>query len=145
MVPFQRSSYPTVTFPNHFSIATGKYTEAHGIIDNGFNDLELQDYYNAFDFDHAVSPEWYQAEPIWNTATRQGKKSAAYMWPSADLPVNNKFPTYNYNFLFYGGCAVDCFLAIGREASSPSQEVVWHITHVKPQIAIFTCFSGQIK
>ena len=97
-VPFQRSSYPTVTFPNHFTIATGHYPESHGIIDNSFNDLELNDYYNAFDFDHAVEEKWYQAEPIWNTVTRQNKISAAYMWPSSDLPVQGKYPSYVYNF-----------------------------------------------
>ena len=97
-MPFQRSSYPTVTFPNHFTIATGNYPESHGIIDNGFNDLELNDYYNAFDFDHCYEEKWYQSEPIWNTVANQNKISAAYMWPSSDLPVNGRYPTYVYNF-----------------------------------------------
>ena len=31
-------SYPTVTFPNHYSIVTGLYPEHHGIVANDFYD-----------------------------------------------------------------------------------------------------------
>jgi alkaline phosphatase D len=30
------SSFPTVTFPNHYSIATGLYPDHHGLINNSF-------------------------------------------------------------------------------------------------------------
>ena len=98
-VPFQRSSFPTVTFPNHYSIATGLYTESHGVIDNSFQDIELQDSYNAFssNYEQSKDPKWFFGEPIWNTVTRQGKKAATYMWPLSDAPVNEKYKKFCNN------------------------------------------------
>ena len=32
------ASYPSMTFPNHYTIVTGLYPEAHGIVDNNFFD-----------------------------------------------------------------------------------------------------------
>src|SRR3984957_12952489 len=31
-------SYPSVTFPNHYSLATGLYPSHHGLVDNAFFD-----------------------------------------------------------------------------------------------------------
>ncbi len=37
-VPYMEPTFPTKTFPNHQSIATGLYAESHGIVDNVFFD-----------------------------------------------------------------------------------------------------------
>lgn len=99
-VPYQRSSYPTVTFPNHHSIVTGLYTEHHGIVDNAFNDLDRDDYYTPFDgSERHGGGFWYGGEPIWETVNKQRElKSATYMWPASDKQVNGENPTYYKNF-----------------------------------------------
>ena len=98
-VPYQRSSYPTVTFPNHFSIVSGLYTESHGIVGNSFQSIEKNDYYSAFDSrDEKSDGRWYNGEPIWNTVRKQEKISATYMWPASDKNVNDMFANHYYNF-----------------------------------------------
>ena len=104
-VPYQRSSYPTVTFPNHYSIVTGLYTESHGIVDNSFQSPteatdqygRTGDYFNAFDSVHS-NQKWWGGEPIWQTVKNQGKISATYMWPGSDKHVNNQDPNVYFNF-----------------------------------------------
>ena len=74
-LPYMRSSYPTSTFPNHYAIATGLYPEAHGIVDNHFNDFALN---ATFDVGGPTQnePAWWGGEPIWVTTSSQAKVSA---------------------------------------------------------------------
>uniref|UniRef100_H2ZDI4 Uncharacterized protein n=1 Tax=Ciona savignyi TaxID=51511 RepID=H2ZDI4_CIOSA len=91
-----RSVYPTKTFPNHYTIVTGLYPESHGIVDNTMYDTELQEVFKRGST--AYQPHWWGGEPIWVTARRQGKKSAAYFWPGSDVNITmypNYYRTYN--------------------------------------------------
>ncbi|KAL7591871.1 hypothetical protein Lser_V15G32856 [Lactuca serriola] len=83
--------YPTLTFPNHYSIATGLYPAYHGIINNQFIDPIAGD---TFTFT-SHEPKWWLGEPIWETIANQGLKAATYFWPGSevkkgswDCPVN---------------------------------------------------------
>ncbi|KAK7066059.1 ectonucleotide pyrophosphatase phosphodiesterase [Halocaridina rubra] len=85
-------SYPTVTFPNHYTIVTGLYPEAHGIIANSFYDPVFKERYS-YRRSQGREGRWYGGEPIWNTLTRQGKKSATYFWPGSEADINGRRPT----------------------------------------------------
>ena len=39
-------SFPSKTFPNHYTIATGLYPDHHGIVQNSFYDPEMDAYYS---------------------------------------------------------------------------------------------------
>ncbi|KAK3882852.1 hypothetical protein Pcinc_012785 [Petrolisthes cinctipes] len=90
---YMNPTYPTLTFPNHYTIVTGLNPESHGIIANKFFDPE---FYATFEIgsDESLKARWWGGEPIWNTVTDQGKKSATYFWPGSDVPINGKYPTY---------------------------------------------------
>jgi ectonucleotide pyrophosphatase/phosphodiesterase family member 5 len=64
--------FPTKTFPNHYSIVTGLYPENSGIVSNTMYDKEMDKSYRIGDREAVENPAWYQGEPIWNTAERQG-------------------------------------------------------------------------
>jgi predicted AlkP superfamily pyrophosphatase or phosphodiesterase len=81
-------SFPTKTFSNHYSMATGLYTENHGIVLNKFFANDLGKKYKI------TSPEFYSGEPIWATAVRQGVKSASYFWLGSEAPTEKGLPTY---------------------------------------------------
>lgn len=89
-----KPSFPSVTFPNHFTLVTGLYPESHGVVGNTFWDPDLQE---EFYYTHpAVSmlPKWWNAEPIWVTAERQGVKSGIHMWPGSEAHIGDLEPTY---------------------------------------------------
>ncbi|XP_045621686.2 venom phosphodiesterase isoform X1 [Procambarus clarkii] len=96
--PYMFSSYPTVTFPNHYTIVTGLYPESHGIVSNYFYDPVLQGLFT-LNSPTMSNASWWGGEPIWNTLTLQGKKSATFFWPGSDADVQGRHPTYwlNYN------------------------------------------------
>jgi len=79
-------SFPSVTFPNHYTLATGLYPESHGVVGNTFWDPELKEefyYTNPL----AMQPKWWGGEPIWVTAERHGIRSAIHMWPGSEAHV----------------------------------------------------------
>jgi predicted AlkP superfamily pyrophosphatase or phosphodiesterase len=80
--------YPTKTFPNHYSIATGLYPDHHGIVNNNFYDPKTQ---KIFTLKTAAKKDstFYGGNPIWNLAEKQGVKSACFFWPGSDIGKNS--------------------------------------------------------
>ncbi|KAJ0985496.1 hypothetical protein J5N97_003852 [Dioscorea zingiberensis] len=73
--------FPTLTFPNHYSIVTGLYPESHGIINNFFIDPISGDAFSK----HRHGPRWWLGEPLWETVSNQGFKAAAYFWAGSEV------------------------------------------------------------
>ena len=93
-----RSCFPTKTFPNHISIVTGMYPEHHGIITNGFPDYINGTYYSMYDSISRRDAKWYKGEAFWETAERQGIKTASHFWPGCDVTLPYRHPTYYYEY-----------------------------------------------
>ncbi|XP_050234363.1 uncharacterized protein LOC126682666 [Mercurialis annua] len=73
--------FPTLTFPNHYSIVTGLYPAYHGIIDNHFIDPDTGENFNMASHE----PKWWLGEPLWETAANNGFKAATCFWPGSDV------------------------------------------------------------
>ena len=87
--------FPSKTFPNHLSIVTGSYPENHGILSNDMYDPEWDaDYYIGENSAPVQEGRWYDADPIWVTAEKQGKITGTYFWPGSEAEINGKRPTY---------------------------------------------------
>jgi predicted AlkP superfamily pyrophosphatase or phosphodiesterase len=87
-------SFPTKTFPNHYSMATGLYPDNHGIVLNGFYAPDLKRDYNKDDKSTVSDDSFYFGEPIWTTAELQGIKSASLFWVGSEAPIKGNSPTY---------------------------------------------------
>ncbi len=84
-------SFPTKTFPNHYTIATGLYPQNHGIVEN-----------NVYDFGRVFSmskrsevqdPRWWLGEPVWVTAEKQGQRAASYFFVGSETAIDGVSPT----------------------------------------------------
>lgn len=85
--------FPTNTFPNHWSIATGLHVENHGIIANSFYDYELEARFSYGPVGGPNDERWWGGEPIWITAEKQGKTSATFFWPGSEASIDGLRPT----------------------------------------------------
>jgi predicted AlkP superfamily pyrophosphatase or phosphodiesterase len=90
-----RPSYPSKTFPNHYSIVTGLYPDHHGIINNVFYDAALNESFSLASTAKNDS-RFYGGNPIWNVAEQQGVKTASFFWPGSDL--DQRRPSYYKNY-----------------------------------------------
>ncbi|KIW62337.1 hypothetical protein PV04_10518 [Phialophora macrospora] len=87
-------SFPSVTFPNHFTLVTGLYPESHGVVSNQFWDPEFQEEFWYTNISVSMQPKWWNAEPLWVTAEHQGVRSAIHMWPGSEAHIPDVEPTY---------------------------------------------------
>jgi predicted AlkP superfamily pyrophosphatase or phosphodiesterase len=86
--------YPSLTFPAHYSIATGLRPERHGLVGNRFYDPARGDEYNYRDRASVEDGSWYGGEPIWVTAETQGMVAAALLLVGTEADVGGVRPTY---------------------------------------------------
>jgi len=90
--------FPTKTFPNHYSIVTGLYPAAHGIVGNSMFDPRLGERFSIRSREAIENPAWWIGEPIWATAERQGIRTATYFWVGSETPWNGTRPSYWHTY-----------------------------------------------
>lgn len=87
-------AFPSNTFPNHYTMATGLYPDNHGIVNNNFYCPVLDMTYRMRDREAVENGLFYGGEPIWVTAEKQGVTAASYFWVGSEAPVQGIQPTY---------------------------------------------------
>lgn len=91
-------SYPSITFPNHWSLITGLYPSHHGLVDNFFYDHKLQKNYAMNNRETAEDGSWYGGIPLWALAEKQGVLSASMQWVGSASDAGGTRPTYYYHY-----------------------------------------------
>ncbi|KAK6183131.1 hypothetical protein SNE40_010666 [Patella caerulea] len=86
--------YPTLSYPNYYSIATGLYTENHGMISNYmYDEVEKESFLIGTNPEQYHSYWWNQAEPVWISAEKQKLNSYMYFWPGCEVTIRDVKPT----------------------------------------------------
>ena len=88
-----RPSFPSKTFPNHYTLVTGMYPGRHGIVSNRFYDEVLRDTFVNTDSLKVRESKWFGGEPVWVTAERQGMLTATYFWPGSEARIKGIQPS----------------------------------------------------
>jgi predicted AlkP superfamily pyrophosphatase or phosphodiesterase len=91
-------SFPTKTFPNHYTIATGLRPEHHGIVDNSFYNPIKNDTYKINKRELVVDGSWYGGTPLWVLAEQNGMKAASYFFVGSEADVQSIRPSYYYDY-----------------------------------------------
>ena len=91
-------AYPSLTFPNHYALATGLYPSHHGIVDNAFYDAQKNKIYQIRDRNVVTDSSWYGGTPIWTLAEQQHMLSASFFWVGSEAAIKGVRPTYYYVF-----------------------------------------------
>ncbi len=86
-------TFPTKTFPNHYSIVTGLYPEHHGIVSNNMIDAAIGERFS-MSAPTAKDERWWGGEPMWVTAQKQGQATASMFWPGSEVSFGGVRPTF---------------------------------------------------
>jgi predicted AlkP superfamily pyrophosphatase or phosphodiesterase len=89
-----RPAFPTLTFPNHYTIVTGRTPDHHGIVANSMSDPRLGRFALADRRATADGRWWAQGVPIWETADRHGLRTATMFWPGSEAAIHGHRPDY---------------------------------------------------
>lgn len=87
-------SFPTLTFPNHYTLVTGLRPDHNGIVDNTMFDPRLGKF--SLGNHKAVGDGrwWNEATPIWVTADQHGLRTATMFWPGSEAEIHGYRPDY---------------------------------------------------
>jgi predicted AlkP superfamily pyrophosphatase or phosphodiesterase len=89
-----QASFPTLTFPNHYTLVTGLYPDHHGIVANNMYDPAL----GSFSLGNRPAVRdgrwWAEGEPIWVTADKQGLHTATMFWPGSSAQIHGYRPDH---------------------------------------------------
>ncbi|QDH69548.1 alkaline phosphatase family protein [Marilutibacter alkalisoli] len=84
-------SYPSLTFPNHYTLVTGLRPDRHGIVHNTMQDPELGDF-SLRNRDAVGDGRWWGGEPIWVGASKAGLPNATVFWPGSEAAIQGMHP-----------------------------------------------------
>lgn len=91
-------AYPSITFPNHYTLVTGLYPEHHGIVAMTFYDEDRKRRYIYNDPKESADGSWYGGTPLWVLAEQQGMRAACFFWPGSEAAIQGVRPTYYLHF-----------------------------------------------
>jgi len=84
-------SFPSVTFPNHYTLVTGLYPDHHGIVNNTFEDPKMA---GVFKMQSKEEGWWDEATPLWTTAEQQGMHTGTMFWPGSEVELGGIRPSH---------------------------------------------------
>ena len=87
-------SFPSKTFPNHYTIVTGLYPQNHGIVENNVFDKGFNATFTMGNREEVQNGRWWFGEPIWIAAEKHGQKTAPLFWPGSEAEIAGTRPTY---------------------------------------------------
>ncbi len=122
--------FPSKTFPNHYTIATGLYPSNHGIISNSFYSKHLKQYYSIGDRSKVENGRFYKGEPIWVTAEAQRVKTGSYFWVGSEAKIKGYRPTYwkRYNHKFPYVQRVDSIISwLKKPYAERPKLITWYL------------------
>jgi predicted AlkP superfamily pyrophosphatase or phosphodiesterase len=91
-------SFPSKTFPNHYTLVTGLNPGNHGLVDNTFYDPARKEIYKMSDKIKVADLYYYGGVPLWELAKRNGMKSASYFWVGSEMNEESRRPDYYFPF-----------------------------------------------
>ncbi|RXJ50062.1 alkaline phosphatase family protein [Gelidibacter gilvus] len=92
------STFPSKTFPNHYSIATGMYPDNHGILSNSFYSHKKNTTYNIRNRQIVSDGDFYGGTPIWIQADKHDMVTASYFFVGSDANIQGVRPTYSKDY-----------------------------------------------
>ncbi|PZX51109.1 putative AlkP superfamily pyrophosphatase or phosphodiesterase [Algoriphagus ratkowskyi] len=91
-------SFPSKTFPNHYTIATGLKPEHHGLIDNSFYDPKKDQTYGIGKKELVQDGSWYGGTPLWVLAEQNGMVAASYFFVGSEADIQGVRPSYYHDY-----------------------------------------------
>jgi len=91
-------SYPSLTFPNHYTLVTGLYPAHHGLVDNTFYDKKRDETYRLGNRKAVEDSSWYGGTPLWVLAEQQQMVTASFYWVGSESAIKGVRPTYYYRY-----------------------------------------------
>uniref|UniRef100_B0T2F1 Nucleotide diphosphatase n=1 Tax=Caulobacter sp. (strain K31) TaxID=366602 RepID=B0T2F1_CAUSK len=89
-----RPSFPSLTYPNHYTLVTGKRPDHHGMVNNTLEDADIGVAFSMSNKEAVGDGRWWdQAKPIWVSAEQQGVHAGTLFWPGSEAQIDGVRPS----------------------------------------------------
>lgn len=88
------STFPSKTFPSHYTVATGRYPGHHGLISNNILDPATGRRFSLSNRTEVQDPMWWGGLPLWVSLERKGQATAPIFWPGSEAPIGGARPRH---------------------------------------------------
>ncbi|XP_076148994.1 glycerophosphocholine cholinephosphodiesterase ENPP6-like [Alosa pseudoharengus] len=87
-VDYMTPEFPSLSYPNYYSLMTGRNTEVHQMTGNYMWDVDSDtEFLLGTNADSRLPLWWDGAEPIWVTMEKLGKRVYMYYWPGCEVEI----------------------------------------------------------
>ncbi|WP_305804666.1 ectonucleotide pyrophosphatase/phosphodiesterase [Stenotrophomonas sp. YIM B06876] len=93
---YMRPSYPSITFPNHYTLVTGLRPDNHGVISNFMTDPQIPGVrFSMFDPATVADARWWNGgKPLWTSVREHGGRAASMFWVGSEAPIHGARPEF---------------------------------------------------
>jgi len=91
-------SFPSKTFPNHYTLVTGLYPGHNGLVSNEFYNPELNELYQISNRAVVENGAYYKGTPLWVLAHQNQMVSASMFWVGSEAKIQGVYPTYHFKY-----------------------------------------------
>ena len=91
-------SFPSKTFPNHYTIVTGMYPDNHGLLGNSFYSNNNNLIYKIGNREMVEDGTFYGGSPIWLQANKANMVSASYFFVGSEANIQGVRPSYYHRY-----------------------------------------------
>lgn len=90
-------SFPSSTFPNFYTMATGLRPQAHGMVSMHFLEPSTGEEFSYRQ--NGREGKWFErATPLWNLVEQEGMRTASYFWVGTDAAIKDRQPSAWHNY-----------------------------------------------
>lgn len=108
-----RPSFPSVTFPNHWTLVTGLVPDHHGIVANKMEDPKRPG--ETFEMKTEDPFWWSESQPVWVDAEKAGIRAASFFWPGSSVAVGGEKVKRGHDTLTIGGTRPSDWIPYGKD------------------------------
>ena len=90
---WMKPSYPSLTFPNHYTLVTGLRPDQHGIVHNTMSDPRLG-HFMLSDRKAVGDGRWWGGTPVWVSVERAGLHASTLYWPGSEAAIQGVRPSH---------------------------------------------------
>ncbi|XP_077465613.1 glycerophosphocholine cholinephosphodiesterase ENPP6 [Stigmatopora argus] len=100
-VDYMTPDFPSLSYPNYYSLMTGRHCEAHQMTGNYmWDESSGKEFLIGTNPDSRLPLWWDGSEPLWVTLQKLGKKVFMYFWPGCEVEILGIRPTSCQEYIY---------------------------------------------
>ncbi|XP_052011070.1 glycerophosphocholine cholinephosphodiesterase ENPP6 [Xyrauchen texanus] len=100
-VDYMTPDFPSLSYPNYYSLMTGRYCEVHQMTGNFMWDKDsMKEFLIGTNPDSRLPLWWDGSEPLWVTMQKLGKSVYMYFWPGCEVSILGVRPTFCEEYVY---------------------------------------------